>query len=420
MQSSNNTNNLLLFTKTYPFENGESFIENEIETASRHYDKIYIFSCQVADSSRRRTVPDNVSVFTIGSEKKETILLNSFRYLAGGIKNKELPAEWHECITFKQRLFTLYFYTKVRIMEAKCQNMIAKLVKSGHSYTFYSYWFFDTAYLAMRLKERFFAGVDTYFITRAHGYDLYKYRNTFQYFPFKKLVFSHIDKVFPCSENGAHYLKREYPEYEVKIEKSYLGTVDYGLPLKMPEDNVVTLVTCSNLIPLKRVERLAAVLAYLENRGMNLKWICFGDGECRKELETYCRNNIKQTEVVFKGLVANKEVMDYYKTEPVDLFVNLSSSEGLPVSIIEAMSFGIPSIATDVGGTSELVLEGRTGFLLPADFSDEEVQDAVVRYCGLSITEKNQLRESCRNYWETSFNNISNYEEFYNKIEINR
>ena len=48
-------------------------------------------------------------------------------------------------------------------------------------------------------------------------------------------------------------------------------------------------------------------------------------------------------------------------------YVNLSTSEGIPVSIMEAMSYGIPVVATDVGGTSEAVVTGRSGLLIGVD-----------------------------------------------------
>ena len=47
-----------------------------------------------------------------------------------------------------------------------------------------------------------------------------------------------------------------------------------------------------------------------------------------------------------------------------DLFVNMSLSEGIPVSIMEAISFGIPIIATNVGGNAEIVND-ETGVLIP-------------------------------------------------------
>ena len=49
----------------------------------------------------------------------------------------------------------------------------------------------------------------------------------------------------------------------------------------------------------------------------------------------------------------------------VDIFALISEWEGLPISILEAMSHGIPVIASDVGGVSEAVLDNETGILVP-------------------------------------------------------
>ncbi|MBI5050449.1 MAG: glycosyltransferase family 4 protein [Nitrospirae bacterium] len=48
-----------------------------------------------------------------------------------------------------------------------------------------------------------------------------------------------------------------------------------------------------------------------------------------------------------------------------DIFALSSLSEGMPVSIMEAMASGLPVVSTDVGGVSELVMDGETGFLVP-------------------------------------------------------
>jgi len=60
-----------------------------------------------------------------------------------------------------------------------------------------------------------------------------------------------------------------------------------------------------------------------------------------------------------------------------DLFLLTSLSEGIPVTLIEAMGAGLPVVATRVGGVPEVVVEGQTGLL--ADASDAEALAAAVR-----------------------------------------
>ena len=64
------------------------------------------------------------------------------------------------------------------------------------------------------------------------------------------------------------------------------------------------------------------------------------------------------------GKVNNNDILNFYSITPVNLFINLSESEGIPVSIMEAISFSIPIIATDVGGVSEIVTEETDCYLI--------------------------------------------------------
>ena len=65
----------------------------------------------------------------------------------------------------------------------------------------------------------------------------------------------------------------------------------------------------------------------------------------------------------FMGYVPNVEIMQFMEESNVDVFINLSTSEGVPVSIMEAQSYGIPVIATNVGGTGEII-DKDNGILL--------------------------------------------------------
>ena len=85
---------------------------------------------------------------------------------------------------------------------------------------------------------------------------------------------------------------------------------------------------------------------------------------------------------------------------PVDLFLNVSEYEGVPVSVMEAQSFGIPVIATAVGGTPEIVNE-ENGFLLPENPSQDEIASAI--YDVVTNKEKwEKKRMLSRKNWEES------------------
>jgi glycosyltransferase involved in cell wall biosynthesis len=115
---------------------------------------------------------------------------------------------------------------------------------------------------------------------------------------------------------------------------------------------------------------------------------------------------------VFRGQVANSEVLDDYARQPYDWFINVSASEGLPVSIMEVCSFGIPVIATDVGGTAEIVRDGCNGFLIDAEAGADVIAAALKRVALLDEPTRQQFRSAARQTWEAGFNADTNYRKF--------
>ena len=102
-------------------------------------------------------------------------------------------------------------------------------------------------------------------------------------------------------------------------------------------------------------------------------------------------------------------MIGHYLHHPVDIFVNGSASEGLPVSIMEAISFNIPVIATNVGGTNEIVTS-ESGVLLDPHFSAQELADQIVRVY------EHKDRFHPRRLWEEKFNAGKNYPRFISQI----
>jgi glycosyltransferase involved in cell wall biosynthesis len=108
-------------------------------------------------------------------------------------------------------------------------------------------------------------------------------------------------------------------------------------------------------------------------------------------------------------------VYDYYTSHVVDVFLNMSSSEGLPVTIMEAESFGIPVIATAVGGNSEIV-DDTCGKLISADPTPEEIANSIheVMYPPVHHT---SLRQGAREMWEMRFDQSKNTQDFISQLD---
>jgi glycosyltransferase involved in cell wall biosynthesis len=128
------------------------------------------------------------------------------------------------------------------------------------------------------------------------------------------------------------------------------------------------------------------------------------------------KNKRQGLKVILHGYVSNQTLINFYQKQQVDLFVNVSSSEGLPVSIMEALSFGIPVIATDVGGTSELVSD-KVGELISSTFTTESLGQNIEKLLNLNSEELLLLRSNARSIFELKVNAKINYLLFYNKIK---
>jgi len=107
------------------------------------------------------------------------------------------------------------------------------------------------------------------------------------------------------------------------------------------------------------------------DRGAGLEVWLAGDGVLRKDLEKDVETRGLSGTVKFLGQLPHPKLMRLYNEEGARIIVVLPSvelgnnqHEGIPVSLIEAMSYGIPVISTTTGGIPEL-LEGGAGLLVP-------------------------------------------------------
>ena len=271
----------------------------------------------------------------------------------------------------------------------------------------YSYWCMDWVNVLAALRSMH-PSVD--FITRIHGFDLYEHLPG-SAIALLDLQFSQVRTIFTVSEEGSRYLKHHYPQYQRKYEVARLGTRDHG---EGPPglEGPIHIVSCATLIPLKRVYDIVNVL---RTTTQPMKWTHFGDGPLFKQLQTKVRSLPGHVQVHLPGRVPNAELMHWYQNHHVDVFLHLSSSEGIPVSIMEAMSFGIPVIATDVGGVSEIV-NRNTGILLPADPDLSHVSSMLDRFSELPLSTP-EFRRGVRSFWKANYSAEKNYTAFADRID---
>lgn len=112
----------------------------------------------------------------------------------------------------------------------------------------------------------------------------------------------------------------------------------------------------------------------LAERGENIKFILIGIGPDQEKLEQYVAQHNLGEAVVFAGF--RQDMIGVYNS--LDLVVQSSYTEGMPNVVLEALLMEVPVIATDVGGTAEVLKDGQTGVLIRSGAIDEIVEQIAV------------------------------------------
>ena len=401
---------MIILTNTCPF-GGEVFLQNELKWMLEDQRiTVYPIYARAADVPTMCLTP-NVEArrFESGWSGREVLRagFNSLRML---LSTKEYSAAVKKPGALRNLIKALKF---AFVSELRAGRIAAQLEAEGEwkeGFILYSYWLYEAAYIAARLKESF---PGSRFVSRCHGYDLYEIRHPNGYLPFREYIMGSADAVYPISEDGKAYLDRLYQgKWNDKVQVMRLGTDDHGLnPEK--ESAIPTLVSVSNLVSVKRVDRILDVLMDYKQP---VRWYHFGDGPLRADLEKKAKELPDYVEYRFMGAVPNEALMDFYRQNHVDVFLNVSASEGIPVSVMEALSFGIPVVATDVGGTHEIVLDGRNGYLLPCEFDRAMLQDAVNKT--LNKENREILCAQARTIWKQNCDAGVHFRKFIEVLSI--
>lgn len=350
-EAPNASDELVLVTYEFPFGKRETFLEAEICVLSRYFSKVWIIPSRRSwvSPSRNpfdgmiRSLPENCFTVLLERDIPRAIrfgLINT-RQLLRAIRLE--PGErW-----ISQLRTALREIVKVHLFASGLHSWISVSRKRS---LVYSYWKTEGATALALLKQ---CGDIDYFVSRCHRGDLYyEHEATGRVFrPFDKFVFDQCLAVAPVSQHGCEYLaQRGFDPQKIRLAR--LGVRRVTSPSRYSADGVLRIASCSNLIRVKRVDLLARALARLKTP---FEWIHFGCGPEKALVIEEINNFPEFGSAKLCGQVTNLKILDYYQSNPVDVFVNVSSSEGVPVSIMEALSCGIPCIVTDVGGSSEIV-----------------------------------------------------------------
>lgn len=400
---------LILATNSFPYNTGEkAFILPELAKLRERYDITVISH---ADAEQRKLdyveseILKGIQVLcfprpVIRFKDKVRAL---FSYLLSVDGRQEIREIWKCREDRRERIYqSLAFYAQSLADQKELRA--SGMFSGAEPVIYYSFWNTYYCYSAVRERRRH---PNVRVFSRLHGFDLYHERVPGDRQPLKHQMEAGTDGLLFLGDFARQYYQeriRESRSSDVPLYVCPLGTEAPARRMPPREDGIFRVLSCSAVIPLKRVERIVDGLAAVKAEEGKIQWTHIGGGEGLENLRKYAAERLKDREHVrytFAGQMEHEEVVRYYETEQVDCFITTSATEGVPVSVMEAMSYGIPVIATSVGGIPEMV-QGN-GILLSCDPSGKEVAAALDKLCRLDVEEMIVRKDRSYELWEQSF-----------------
>jgi glycosyltransferase involved in cell wall biosynthesis len=413
---------LILITNHFPFGNAENFLESEIGYLADAFDKVIILARDVSSKMIRK--PDSrYTAYRIDPESdlREKLLalslyIRNFRRVIRYVRMEVNHVKSvYGYFSFGMKRKMMHDLTKALVTSYHLERLIRNHNLNGNV-VLYSYWLTSSALATIFVDNT--TGVTIKRISRAHGGDVYESRNTLNYLSFRKVLAVHLDRIYSISENAQRHLLDFTKVDQGKISVARLGTISKNVPdLNLRQiSGQYLLVSCSFMVPVKRIDLMIDALAHIKD--LNIRWVHIGDGPLRTLLAERAREKLSSKQNIrweFIGEVSNDDLLEFYRLNYVHLFLNTSSSEGVPVSMMEAQSFGIPVAAPRVGGIPEIV-SAETGRLFPPDTPEVKIAGIIEEVLKMERQRYEALRSNAYRNWSTRYNAEKNFPTFVAEI----
>ena len=412
--------NLVILVADYPNPHGEPFLENELKIISKNFEQIYILPKikegikQKYNSNKELYLPPNAKVIPLVIKK--TKVSSKLKYIFGFTFYYQLFLA-----RFKHRVPISISLVKLVLYYLETSGMIFKNLKNilqdeniGNMETmFYSYWCDEGAFALAQLKKN---QLISDYVTRLHGWDVYFERHSQKFLPFRESIFNYATFIFPISNDARKYLlDKKMSVHPEKIITSRLGVSPLCKKIEPIKDSkIIYLLTISHINKVKRLDRLVEALSAIDEIEVSWTHIGWGLPDFESNIKQQITDKLsakKNIHTQFLGELSKEEIFTYLENERIDVLVNCSENEGVPVSIMEAYSVGIPAIAFNIGGIPEIIDHGINGILLDDLLGDHvgQLKEAILSIYSMSIEEYTVISKNAILKWSNDFNKSLNY-----------
>ena len=413
--------NLVILVADYPNPHGEPFLENELMIISKDFNHIYIIS---KNNSTRKDVnkkndnlflPPNADVLQLDLTKQNLLLKLKYLFSWHFLYELLLARFKHKSVlSFSLIKLVLYYSDQSYFIAREIQKKIKVNEITVENTIFYSYWCDELALALAHLKRR--KKINEY-VTRLHGWDVYFERHLQKFLPYREVIFNYAKFILPISNDARKYLLDKHMSvHPEKIITMRLGVQSITRVNRTKKDNsALHILTISHINKVKRLDRLIDALQKVDDIKLVWHHIGWGNLDFEKQIKNELTDKLSTKEnisVIFHGEFSKEQVITFLEQSRVDVLVNCSENEGIPVSIMEAFAAGIPAIAFNIGGIPEIIEHAKNGFLLD-DTQGNHANQLVLafkHFYHMSTEEYLNFSNSAHLTWKEKYNKIKNYQ----------
>lgn len=342
-----------MFSSQYP---SEFTIPNELAVVAPHFEKVlYLPSAMRASGDSGPELPSNVELVDIVERSSRQRRVRDIPLALAAV-----TAAAGRRGNLRAYLQNARAYAGVsRRQHALARGLASFVVHRGlRDAVFYDYWFENSTLALALLKER---GTIRRAVARVHRFDLYDDPVRRWLIPFRERKVAALDRIVAISEHGRAYLTNKLaPALRDRVVLSRLGVVNQELG-PTPQDELLV-ISASHLQPFKQVHLIPRMLFHVKTP---LHWIHFGSGPMMDETRRHAASLPPHIKWELRGAIPHADILRFYREHAVSMFLSLSAEEGLPISMMEAASFGIPMMGYGVCGIPEIIDTTRGALLDP-------------------------------------------------------
>jgi colanic acid/amylovoran biosynthesis glycosyltransferase len=402
---------IFLITSSFPYVGGEQFLETEINYYTQYRD-IELTILPLKPFGESREIDPSIKIEQLFKGVRGRSILTKFSTIMQSMGSRVFYKELFHLNrlnvkvikSFLSSLSVYQHYLSILDHYLSHQEDLKESI-------FYTYWHNEATYALQTLKSKYGYTL----VSRIHGGDLYQERKSDGYMPLKWQFIDNIDTIYIITKSANSYLRDTYGFKQDTLLLSRLGVEDRNIVSQRSDGHRVHLVSCAFLSRVKRVDKIIDALSFIESK-ITFEWTHIGGGELLEVLKHYANQKLSHKKnILFKfvGNLDNAEIYNFYKENRVDLFINSSEFEGVPVSIMEAMSCRIPIIAPNIGGVSDMIKSRKSGLLLSKECTISEIQSALK---SVALFKRKETRECAYQIYKERYDASINYPSFIDSM----